>query len=159
MIIRWISDVPSKMVKIFAVGAVSAGQTPVGPPGISTDSARPVRDEFRFWVGPERDRRAGHGCAQSEDEDEDEGGQEVGGHPRCRSVRRLEDAGTSEVYSRADLLLYRFQDTRPCGRWRADRPHVGRTPTERGTLGWPPSCRHGGVTARTGHDTPALAVP
>ena len=32
MIIRWISLVPSKMVKILAVGAVSAGQRPAGPP-------------------------------------------------------------------------------------------------------------------------------
>jgi hypothetical protein len=30
MIIRWISDVPSKMVKIVDYGAVSAGQRPAG---------------------------------------------------------------------------------------------------------------------------------
>jgi hypothetical protein len=52
MIIRWISDMPSKMVKILAVLAVYAGQRPARPPGISTDSARPVRDECRFRVGP-----------------------------------------------------------------------------------------------------------
>jgi hypothetical protein len=31
MIMRWISLVPSKIVKILAVGAVSAGQRPAGP--------------------------------------------------------------------------------------------------------------------------------
>jgi hypothetical protein len=40
---RWISDVPSKMVKIVDYGAVSAGQRPAVSSGISTDSARPVR--------------------------------------------------------------------------------------------------------------------
>jgi hypothetical protein len=59
MIIRWISDVPSKIVKILAIGAVYAGQRPAGPRGISTDSVRPVRDEFRFWAGPVRDWCAG----------------------------------------------------------------------------------------------------
>jgi hypothetical protein len=40
------------MVKILAIGAVSAGQRPDGGRGISTDSARPVRDECRFPSGP-----------------------------------------------------------------------------------------------------------
>jgi hypothetical protein len=44
---RWISDVPSKIVKILAIGAVFAGQWPEYPRGISTDSARPTRDERR----------------------------------------------------------------------------------------------------------------
>jgi hypothetical protein len=44
--------VPSKVVKILAVGAVSAGQRPAGPRGISTDSARPIRDQCRFPSGP-----------------------------------------------------------------------------------------------------------
>jgi hypothetical protein len=50
--IRWISDVPSKMVKILAVRAVSSDQRPAGPRGIGTDSARPIRDECRFPSGP-----------------------------------------------------------------------------------------------------------
>lgn len=37
---------------------------------------------------------------------DDEGAQEFGGCPRRRSVRRSGGAGTSEVYSGADLLLY-----------------------------------------------------
>jgi hypothetical protein len=36
MIIRWISLVPSKMVKIFAVWAVSAGRKPADLRGINT---------------------------------------------------------------------------------------------------------------------------
>ena len=40
MSIRWISLVPSKIVKILAIGAVYAGQRPAAPRGISTDSAR-----------------------------------------------------------------------------------------------------------------------
>jgi hypothetical protein len=43
--VRRIGLVPSKMVKILVVGAVSASQRPAGPAGISTSSARPVRDE------------------------------------------------------------------------------------------------------------------
>jgi hypothetical protein len=50
--IRWISDVPSKIVKILAVRAVSAGQRPADPRAISTDPARPVRDECRLRIGP-----------------------------------------------------------------------------------------------------------
>lgn len=86
MIIRWISDVPSKMVKILAVGAVYAGQRPADPRGISTDSARAVRDESRFRGRPERDRRAGADAPQPPDE----GGPEVGGHPasQCQQVKR-----------------------------------------------------------------------
>jgi len=52
MIIRWISLVPSKMVKILAIREVSAGQRLAVPHGISTDSARPVRDDFRFRSAP-----------------------------------------------------------------------------------------------------------
>ena len=50
--VRRIGLVPSKIVKILAVRAISAGQRPADPRGISTDSARPVRDECRFRVGP-----------------------------------------------------------------------------------------------------------
>jgi hypothetical protein len=61
MSIRWISDVPSKMVKIVDLGAVSAGQRPAFLRGISTDSARPseLNDGFgsalvwfRSWYEP-----------------------------------------------------------------------------------------------------------
>jgi hypothetical protein len=50
--IRWISDVPSKIVKILAVAAVSAGKRPSWGRGISANSARPVRIECRFPSGP-----------------------------------------------------------------------------------------------------------
>src|ERR1700690_4137080 len=43
--IPWISDVPSKIVKILAVRAVSAGQPPDCFRGISTDSAPAARGE------------------------------------------------------------------------------------------------------------------
>jgi hypothetical protein len=52
MIMRWISDVPSKMVKILELRAVYAGHRPAHPRGISTDSARPVRDECRVLESP-----------------------------------------------------------------------------------------------------------
>ena len=41
MIMRWISDVPSKIVKLLEVGAVSAGRWPVAGRLVSTNSARP----------------------------------------------------------------------------------------------------------------------
>src|ERR1700722_14219515 len=97
--IRCISLVPSKMVKILAIGAVYAGQRPAAPRGISTDSARPVRDEFRFWAGPVRDWRAGRRPAP------------VGGRGRPGSWRMpsggYSAAGISQVHSRADLRLSR----------------------------------------------------
>jgi hypothetical protein len=102
MIMRWISDVPSKIVKILAVGAVYAGQRPAVPSGISTDSARPLRDEFRFWAGPCAIGARGADTLQSADE----GGQEVGGRPRRHSVRGSDVAPTSEVYLGADLHFY-----------------------------------------------------
>jgi hypothetical protein len=40
MIMRWLSDVPSKIVKLVEVRAVSAGRCPVGCPYVSTKSAR-----------------------------------------------------------------------------------------------------------------------
>jgi hypothetical protein len=39
MIMRWISDVPSKIVKLVEVQAVSAGRWPLGPALVSTNSA------------------------------------------------------------------------------------------------------------------------
>jgi hypothetical protein len=56
MIIRWISDVPSKIVKILDYGTISAGQRPVRGRGISTDPARAVRGWRRFGRGPRRHR-------------------------------------------------------------------------------------------------------
>jgi hypothetical protein len=121
MIIRWISDVPSKMVKILAIWAVYAGQRPAAPRGISTDSARPVRDEFRFLVGPVRDWRAGRRRAS------------VGGRGRPVSWRMpsagYSAKGTSQVHSRADLRLSRRSRYRPRVRG-ADGPDAGRTPGE-----------------------------
>jgi len=40
MIMRWISDVPSKIVKLLEVRAVSAGRRPAGRALVSTNSAR-----------------------------------------------------------------------------------------------------------------------
>jgi hypothetical protein len=40
MIMRWISDVPSKIVKLLEVRAVSAGRCPGRPSLVSTNSAR-----------------------------------------------------------------------------------------------------------------------
>jgi hypothetical protein len=103
--IRSTSDVPSKIVKIVDLGAVSAGQRTVAPRGISTDSARPVRDEFRFWVGPVRDWRAGRRRAS------------VGGRGRPVSWRTpsagYSATGTSQAHSRADLRLSRRSRYRP----------------------------------------------
>jgi hypothetical protein len=119
--IRWISLVASKIVKILAIGAVYAGQRPAVPRGISTDSARPVRDEFRFLVGPVRDWRAGRRRAS------------VGGRGRPVSWRTpsagYSATGTSQVHSRADLRLSRRSRYRPRVRG-ADRPDAGRTPGE-----------------------------
>jgi hypothetical protein len=52
MIMRWISEVPSKIVKIVDYGAVSAGQQPPGGCAISTDSAPAVRREWLFPATP-----------------------------------------------------------------------------------------------------------
>src|ERR1700722_3880277 len=75
--IRGISLVPSKMVKILAIGAVYPGQRPAAPRGISTDSARPVRDEFRFLGRP----RARLAC-----------GAQTRFSRRTRAASKLEDA-------------------------------------------------------------------
>jgi hypothetical protein len=40
MIMRWISDVPSKIVKLVEVQAVSAGRWPENQAYVSTNSAR-----------------------------------------------------------------------------------------------------------------------
>jgi hypothetical protein len=40
LIMRWISDVPSKIVKLVEVRAVSAGRGPVWAAAVSTNSAR-----------------------------------------------------------------------------------------------------------------------
>src|SRR5215469_13050355 len=44
MITRWIFDVPSKIVKLLEVRAVSAGRCPVGRRPVSTNSARGCLD-------------------------------------------------------------------------------------------------------------------
>ena len=60
MIIRWISEVPSKIVQIPDYGAVSAGQRPAEPvvsariqhgPFEMNDGFRPARVRFRSWSG------------------------------------------------------------------------------------------------------------
>jgi hypothetical protein len=108
-------------VKILATVAVYAGQRPAAPHGISTDSARPVQDEFRFWVGPVRDWRAGRRRAS------------VGGRGRPVSWRTpsagYSATGTSQVHSHSDLRLSRRSRYRPRVRG-TDRPDAGRTPGE-----------------------------
>ena len=112
------------MVKILAVRAVYAGQRPAHPCGISTDSARFVRDESRFRAAPNTtDVRARMRRSPS-----DEGGQEVGGCPPHRSVRRSDEASISEVYSCADPHLYPLFDARVYGWRRTDGPHAPGSP-------------------------------
>jgi hypothetical protein len=153
MIMRWISDVPSKMVKILAMGAVYAGQRPVAPRGISTDSARPVRDDFRFRVGPVRDWRAGRRRAPV-------GGRGQPGSWRTPSAEcclQPDAAGTFQVYSRTDLHVYLFSGCPPLqavARGQATRgPDAGNAkypgpgavaPTRRrdGATGLSRHCRH-----------------
>jgi hypothetical protein len=112
------------MVKILAIRAVSGVQRPADLRDVSTDSARPVRDEFRFWVGPVRDGVRGADALQSADE----GGQQVGGRPRRWTVRGPDAPGTSEAYKHPDLhLLPVFRmPTRAGGG--AHGPHPGPTP-------------------------------
>jgi hypothetical protein len=52
MIMRWISDVPSKIVKLVEVRAVSAGRWPTKRPFVSTNSA-PARARRRGGPGQE----------------------------------------------------------------------------------------------------------
>ncbi len=143
MSIRWISEVPSKIVKILDYVAVSAGQRPADPRGISADSARPVRDECRFPSGP---------CPFSS---------VVPTHAEKALVRFRgchRQPTPQQVHLRYILALtcqyLDDHDTRPRVRG-ADGPHTGRTsggcPNPRG---WPLSRRHGGVTGRTGRIAP-----
>jgi hypothetical protein len=55
MIMRWISDVPSKIVKLVEVRAVSAGRCPADHRCVSTNSARrrPRRDLDAFFATDE----------------------------------------------------------------------------------------------------------
>jgi hypothetical protein len=58
MIIRWISDVPSKIVKLVDVRAVSAGRWPVWAGDVSTNSAPtlPISDAMAPTCASELDR-------------------------------------------------------------------------------------------------------
>jgi hypothetical protein len=51
MIMRWISDVPSKIVKLLEVRAVSAGRWPAEPALVSTNSAPQTDGIARFSAG------------------------------------------------------------------------------------------------------------
>jgi hypothetical protein len=74
MIMRWISDVPSKMVKLVEVRAVSAGRRPAVQAHVSTNSAPQNTARMRrFWhdydplprqmcVNPDRMRSARFRC-------------------------------------------------------------------------------------------------
>jgi hypothetical protein len=108
------------MVNILAIGAVSAGQRPAAPSGISTDSARPVRDEFRFRTGPRAQLARGAQTRPSR---------------RTRAARKLEEAprqATPQRVRRRYILSLTcdypvLRDTRPrcaarTGRTRAGRP-------------------------------------
>ena len=148
------------MVKILAIGVVCAGQRPAAPLGISTDSARPVRDAFRFGSAPSAIGARGADTLQSADEGGQEVGDALGGtvfagrtlHLRPRYIWALTCTFTSSQHSR------------PCGRGRADGRHAGwAAPKCRGTQGSPLSRRHGAAMARTRHSVggraPAAAVP
>jgi hypothetical protein len=63
MIIRWISDVPSKIVKIVDYGPVSAGQRPARERDISTDSA-PATRGCRPFPAPANVVERGQGAGQ-----------------------------------------------------------------------------------------------
>jgi hypothetical protein len=52
MIMRWISDVPSKIVKVVEVRAVSAGRKPAERPLVSTNSARRRATRTGSWKLP-----------------------------------------------------------------------------------------------------------
>ncbi|MCW2929048.1 MAG: hypothetical protein JWM19_10 [Actinomycetia bacterium] len=123
MIIRWISDVPSKMVKILAVGAVSAGQRPARTPVVSARIQHAL-SETNSGFGPIPCVIGARGADALQSADE--GGQEVGGCPRRRSVRGSGTAGTSEVYSGADLAVS-LPSRYPRGQRRAAGPHADRT--------------------------------
>ena len=151
--IRWISLVPSKIVKILAIGAVFAGQRPAYPRGISTDSARPVRDEFRFWTGPCAIWRRGADALQSADE----GGQEVGGRPRRHSVRGPHVAPVHPRYISALSCTYTPSSAcRPSGRRARGRAAPGRAAPNAADPGLPAVGRHGGAMGRTGRWGPAF---
>jgi hypothetical protein len=120
MIMRWISLVPSKIVKIVELAAVSAGQRPVTPSGISTNSARPVRDESGFRPAVAR-------CPS--------GSARVGRALRTRQIpspTRHSAVGTLEIHFCADLPVSLTDDVRPCGptartgRKRPGRPRSAR---------------------------------
>jgi hypothetical protein len=49
MIMRWISDVPSKIVKVLEVRAVSAGRSGVRLPLVSTNSAPALHSKSPIW--------------------------------------------------------------------------------------------------------------
>ena len=142
--VRRIGLVPSKIAKILAVRAISAGQRPADPRGISTDSARPVRDECRFRVGPrpvsivvrthaEKVLVRFHGCRRQ---------------PTPQQVHLRYILALTCQY-----LVH--HDTRP--RARRGRAHTGRAAREcPGTPGRPLSRRHGGPH---GPDSPNLPIP
>lgn len=104
MIILWISLLPSKRAKILESWAVSAGQWPEEPSGISTESARPVRDECRFRVGAHPLRIVSCGRGESaEQRGGDEPGRVAGVKATCcgvfgRSVHEAEGSGGEPVH-------------------------------------------------------------
>jgi hypothetical protein len=122
--IRWISLVPSKIVKILAVRAVSAGQRPIRPlvsarikHALSEMNVgfRPGRVWFRAWYERTPSRTVSLLAVQA------------------RQTTPL------EVYRRYILALTCLyavgQGTQPCGQRRADGPHTGRIPGGCGNLG------------------------
>ena len=109
MIIRWISLVPSKMVKILALGEVSAGQRPA-------EAVVSARVQHRLSGRNDGSRRSAHVA----DHDPDV----LGGYPQTYRILSAVSfaAGTSEVYFRPDLPVPAGQDKPPTA--------AGRTPGE-----------------------------
>ena len=140
MIIRWISLVPSKIVKIVDERSVSAGQRRVWGCGISTDPA----PDF----GGRRRLPAARICCRAPG---------VAQEGAANPWYQLSAQYCAEVHRR-----YIFADL-PAHAPRAAMAHAGCTRAQRRGMPmepcWPLSSRHGGVTGRTGRITPMAASP
>jgi hypothetical protein len=140
MIIRWISLVPSKIVKIVDERSVSAGQRRVWGCGISTDPAPDFGGRRRFPAAP-------HMLPST------------GGRPGRRRkplVSAVQSIARRYIGGTFSLTC---QGTSPARQWRTSGLHTGQRRGMPMEPCWPLSSRHGGVTGRTGRITPMAASP
>jgi len=149
MIIRWISEVPSKIVKILALWAVYAGQRPVNP--LVSARIQHALFEINSGFGSARARLA---C-----------GAQTRSSRRTRAARKLEDALGGVLSAARALqvhpryicaLTYSYTGSRhTCLRGRR-RALTGRTrarwPGMPRTRRRPLSRRHGAAMGRTRHN-------